>query len=54
VGAAQEKDAVKLFGWKKDFVVKAIVGLLEKRVLGASKHPKQKGNWYSLRKLASK
>jgi hypothetical protein len=54
VGAAQEKDAVKLFGWKKGYVTKAIVGLVEKRVLVESKHPKQKGNCYSLRKLASK
>jgi hypothetical protein len=54
VGAAQEKDAVKLFGWKKDSVTKAIVGLVENRTLVEAEHPKQKGKWYTLRKLASK
>ena len=54
VGAAQERDANKLFQWKKDFVTKAIVGLVEKRVLVESEHPKQKGKWYALSKLISK
>jgi hypothetical protein len=51
VGAAQEKDALKLFWWKKDFVKKAIVGLMEKRTLVEAKHPKHKGKWLSLRAL---
>jgi hypothetical protein len=51
VGAAQEKDALKLFWWKKDFVKKAIVGLMEKRMLVEAKHPKHKGRWLSLRAL---
>ena len=54
VGAAQEKDAVKLFRWKKDFVTKAIVGLVEKRILVEAEHPNQKGKWYALSKLVSK
>jgi hypothetical protein len=51
VGAAQEKDALKLFWWKKDFVNKAIVGLMEKRVLIEGQHPNHKGKWYALSKL---
>jgi len=51
VGAAQERDAVKLFQWKKDFVTKVIVGLVEKRILVEAEHPDQKGNWYALAKL---
>jgi hypothetical protein len=51
VGAAQERDAVKLFRWKKDFVTKAIVGLVKKRVLIEAEHPNQKGKWYALAKL---
>jgi hypothetical protein len=51
VGAAQEKDALKLFWWKKDFVNKAIVGLMEKRVLIEGQNPNHKGKWYALSKL---
>ena len=51
VGAAQERDAVKLFGWKKDLVTRAIVRLVEKRVIVETEHPKQKGIWYTLSKL---
>ena len=51
VGAAQERDAVKLFGWKKDLVTRAIVRLVEKRVLVEAEHPKQKGVWYTLLRL---
>lgn len=54
VGAAQERDAVKLFGWKKELVEKTIVGLIKKRVIGKVEHPKQKGDWYALSKLISK
>lgn len=54
VGAAQERDVVKLFGWKKDLVTRAIVRLVEKRVLVESEHPKQKGIWYTLSSLISK
>ena len=51
VGAAQEKDALKLFRWKKDFVTKTIVSLVEKRVLVEVEHPDQKGKWFALAKL---
>jgi hypothetical protein len=51
VGAAQEKDAVKLFGWKKELVTRAIAGLVKKRVLVEAEHPKFKGTWLALPKL---
>lgn len=51
VGAAQERDAVKLFGWKKELVTRAIAGLMKKRVLVEAEHPKQKGAWLALSKL---
>jgi hypothetical protein len=51
VGAAQERDAVKLFGWKKDLVTRAIAGLVRKRVVVEAEHPKFKGTWLALPKL---
>jgi len=53
VGAAQERDAVKLFGWKKELVTRAITGLIKKRVLVEAEHPKHKGIWYALAKLVT-
>jgi hypothetical protein len=51
VGAAQERDASKLFGWKKELITRTISGLVEKRKLGRSEHPKQKGEWLALPEL---
>ncbi len=51
VGAAQESDVNKLFGWKKDLTARTITGLVEKRMLVESEHPKQKGQWLALPKL---
>jgi uncharacterized protein YcaQ len=51
VGAAQEGDAAKLFGWKKELVTRSISGLVAKRMLVECEHPKQKGTWYALPKL---
>jgi hypothetical protein len=51
VGGAQERDAVKLFGWKRELVTRAISGLVGKRVLIEAEHPKHKGVWYALSKL---
>ena len=51
VGAAQERDAVKLFGWKKELMTRAITGLVQKRMLVEAEHPKQKGKWLALPKL---
>lgn len=51
VGAAQERDAVKLFGWKKELVTRAIAGLVKKRVVVEAEHPKQRDVWLALPKL---
>jgi len=51
VGAAQERDAVKLFGWKKELVTRAITSLIAKRIIVEVEHPKQKGSWLTLSKL---
>lgn len=51
VGAAQERDAVKLFGWNKELVTRAVAGLIKKRFLVEAEHPKQKGVWLALSKL---
>ena len=51
VGAATEGDVNKLFGWKKELTARTILGLVTKRKLVESEHPKQKGKWLSLPKL---
>ena len=51
VGAAQERDAAKLFGWKKELLGRAITSLVQKRMLVEAEHPKQKGKWLALPKL---
>jgi hypothetical protein len=51
VGAAQESDVNKLFGWKKELTARTISGLAAKRMLVESEHPKQKGQWLALPKL---
>ena len=51
VGAAQEKDAFKLFRWKKELVTRTITGLVKKRTLVEAEHSKHKGVWYTLSKL---
>ena len=53
VGVAQESDANKLFGWKKELIARTITGLIEKRKLIEAEHPKQKGKWLALPKLIS-
>ena len=52
VGAAQEGDVSKLFGWKKDLVTRTISGLVAKRKLLESDHPKFKGKWLTLKELS--
>ncbi len=51
VGAAQESDVSKLFGWKKELVGRTISNLVEKRIVVTAEHPKQKGTWLALPKL---
>jgi Mg2+/Co2+ transporter CorB len=51
VGAAQERDVNKLFGWQKELTARTIAGLVEKRELIKLEHPKQKGEWLVLPEL---
>jgi hypothetical protein len=48
VGAAQERDVHKLFGWQKDLTARTIGVLLEKEKLVKTGHPDQKGEWLAL------
>jgi hypothetical protein len=51
VGAAQERDLNKLFGWQKELSARTITGLIEKRKLVRAEHPKEKGEWLVLSEL---
>jgi len=51
VGAAQEGDVSKLFGWKKELITRTMTSLVGKRMLVESEHPKQKGKWLALPNL---
>lgn len=51
VGAAQERDVSKLFGWQKELITRTITGLIEKRKLVESEHPQEKGKWLVLPKI---
>ena len=51
VGSATEGDAAKLFGWRRELITRTITGLVGKRKLIASEHPKHKGEWFSLPQL---
>ena len=53
VGAAQERDISKLFGWQKDLITRTINGLVEKQKLSQTEHPNQKGEWFALPGLTS-
>jgi winged helix DNA-binding protein len=52
VGAAQERDVNKLFGWQKELTARTITGLVEKRTLVKAEHPKEKGEWLALPELS--
>jgi hypothetical protein len=51
VGAAQERDLIKLFGWQKELSARTIAGLVEKRKLIPVDHPNEKGEWFALPQL---
>lgn len=53
VGAATEGDAAKLFGWKKELIVRTISGLVEKRKLVRVENPGHKGEWLSVPEISS-
>ena len=52
VGAAQARDALKLFGWGTDLTVRALMRLVENGKLVEASHPSQSGEWFALRKLS--
>ncbi|RPJ20816.1 MAG: hypothetical protein EHM33_27645 [Chloroflexi bacterium] len=54
VGAAQERDVNKLFGWQKELTARTITGLIEKRKLVRTEHPKEKGEWLVLPELTER
>ena len=51
VGAAQERDVQKLFGWQSELTRRTVAGLIEKGKLIEVDHPTQKGVWIALTKL---
>ena len=53
VGAAQDRDIHKLFGWQKDLTSRTIASLLEKQKLVRVTHPQEKGEWLSLPGLST-
>jgi hypothetical protein len=54
VGAAQERDVSKLFGWQKELISRTISGLVEKQKLIETRHPNEKGEWFALPGLTSR
>jgi hypothetical protein len=51
VGAAQERDLQKLFGWPSELTKRTISGLMEKGKVVEVDHSTQKGKWLALIKL---
>ena len=52
VGAAQTRDALKLFGWGADLTIRTLMRLVENGKLVEASHPSQKGEWFVLPKLS--
>src|SRR5215213_11822686 len=51
VGAAQERDVNKLFGWPKELTARTLASQVEKGNLVELHHPGEKGDWFALIKL---
>jgi hypothetical protein len=51
VGAAQERDVNKLFGWPKELTARTLASQVEKGNLVELQHPGEKGDWFALIKL---
>lgn len=51
VGAAQERDLQKLFGWQSELTRRTIAALIEQGKLVEVDHPAQKGTWLALMNL---
>jgi len=54
VGAAQERDVSKLFGWQKELISRTVNGLVDKQKLVKTEHPNEKGEWFALPGLTSR
>ncbi|MGZ9235434.1 MAG: AlkZ-related protein [Anaerolineales bacterium] len=52
VGAAQERDVSKLFGWQKELITRTISVLVEKGKLVGTEHPKEKGEWFAITEIS--
>jgi hypothetical protein len=48
VGAAQQRDVEKLFGWRKELITRTLSRLVENRKLAQTEHPSEKGEWFAL------
>ena len=48
VGAAQERDVAKLFGWSKELITRTLNNLVEKHKLVETEYPTKKGEWFAL------
>jgi hypothetical protein len=51
VGAAQERDVQKLFGWQSELTRRTVAVLIEKGKVVETDHPAQKGTWIALTTL---
>jgi hypothetical protein len=51
VGAAQERDVNKLFGWTRDLTARTIASLVERGQLAGTEHPGENGEWLALTRL---
>jgi len=51
VGAAQARDAQKLFGWGNEVVKKSVGKLVESGKLVSAEHPKLSGEWMALKEV---
>lgn len=49
VGAAQLRDAVKLFGWPRELIERTAGRLVEKNELVRASHPKHEGEWLAIK-----
>jgi len=53
IGAAQARDAVKLFGWGNELTTRTVSRLIKNKTLIQTEHPKQKGEWLALAELTN-
>lgn len=51
VGAAQLRDATKLFGWGNEVVQRVVNGFVESSKLVLAEHPKAAGEWMAIKEL---